>query len=501
MQPLVALLLTLVAQLVLQPVVCHEHDGYNHDSSSVASNPQWMAYINGNTALSQLSLPGTHDSMAHYGGDAVQCQSMGLAEQLESGIRVLDIRCRHIDNACAIHHGSFYQHANLDDVLITVTGFLSANPTETILMRLKDKEHDDGEGVTRSFEDTFLDYRSRYANFFWGYTGNDNPKLDEVRGKIVLLQNFGANWLYGINWYTINNIQDAYSMGTNWDLYGKWEKVRAHLDAAANGDSNSLYVNFLSASGGSFPYFVASGHVSPGTGDARLATGKTTPGWQNDWPDFPRVDCFIGICTIAFEGTNMLTMDWSGWQISSRRVGIIMADFPGGGLINRIIFGGNNIVLNCHDYISCARSITAARSARPTALAPSKQAQEEKASRATEATEEISGASTSGTAAAGGSSKELMCLDHNPSCSKYVRNGDCTKNADYMLRACCASCLEAAEPPLEERAGEVCGDWHAYCGLWAGQGKCEEAAGYMSTACCSTCSGSGLRKRLMRKMK
>ncbi|WP_251862453.1 hypothetical protein [Clostridium sp. Marseille-Q2269] len=67
-----------------------------------------------------------------------------------------------------------------------------------------------------------------------------------------------------------------------------------------------------------------------------MSTGFTTPGWKNKYPDFPRVNCFIGICTIAFEGTNILTTN----RINSSkysRVGIIAADFPGRGLIDSTI--------------------------------------------------------------------------------------------------------------------------------------------------------------------
>jgi hypothetical protein len=154
-----------------------------------------------------------------------------------------------------------------------------------------------------------------------------------MRGRLVVLQNFDAGGKYGLPYGELD-AQDEYNLGTNWDLYWKWEKVRDQLNKANGGPSDTKYINYLSGSGGVFPYFVASGHSSPGTGAPRLATGLTTPGWNSSYPDFPRVDCFIGICTIAFEGTNILTSDRLG---NYKRVGIIMADFPGPDLINNII--------------------------------------------------------------------------------------------------------------------------------------------------------------------
>lgn len=77
-------------------------------------------------------------------------------------------------------------------------------------------------------------------------------------------------------------IQDEYHLSTNWDLYDKWTKVKDHLTNANNSDPSNrkTFINFLSGSGGSFPYFVASGQSSPGTNAPRLLTGRTTPGWK-----------------------------------------------------------------------------------------------------------------------------------------------------------------------------------------------------------------------------
>jgi 1-phosphatidylinositol phosphodiesterase len=296
-----------------------------------------MARIGNGVKLSQMSIPGTHDTMSHYGGDIAQTQSMSLATQLNSGIRALDIRCRHQNNMFQIHHGIIDQRATFDDVMKAVTAFLAAHPGETVLMRVK--EEYDPKGNSRSFEATFADYYAKYPGKFWKYT-SDNPTLGEVRGKIVLLQNFTSGTQYGIKWSTLD-IQDDFSVKTNWDLEGKWNKVAAHMDAAKANGGAAIYVNFLSASGGSFPYFIASGHSSPGTGAPRLATGKTTPGWKSCCKMFPRVSCALGICTIAFEGTNILygtrLLQYNNDHKGKFHTGIVMADFPGYGLIQAIV--------------------------------------------------------------------------------------------------------------------------------------------------------------------
>ncbi len=344
--PMTRILFLLILAIASSGVAAHESPAYSHDAQARTSNPDWMSRLPDTLLLSQLSIPGTHDTMSFYGGDAVQTQSMSLPDQLRSGVRVLDIRCRHVADIFAIHHGMVFQNAYFTDVLNAAIDFLAEHPGETVLMRVK--EEYDPLNNTRTFEETFrTQYWDVYTKHFWDpserlresrlsdVSSVDNPTLGELRGKIVILQNFSASVRYGVD-YNSFSIQDEYSLASNWDLYDKWLDVQAHLRLAVAGPAHTKYMNYLSGATGSFPYFVASGHSSPQTDAPRLLTGRTTPGWKNSWPDFPRVSCIVGICSIAFEGTNVLTYDRLGVEYTGR-VGVVMSDFPGPGLIERVI--------------------------------------------------------------------------------------------------------------------------------------------------------------------
>lgn len=311
-------------------------EGYSHDADIRTSNTDWMARLPDSLRLSELSVPGTHDTMSFYGGDIVQTQSMPLANQLKSGIRALDIRCKHVHDEFPIYHGIAFQYAYFSDVLATVIDFLKTHPTETVLMRVS-KEGDGGNN-SETFEATFLRrYYEPNKESFWQGAG-DNPLLGELRGKIVVLQNFGGP-RYGIPYPGAFRIQDHWELGSNWDLYDKWDKVKAHARTAIAGDRQHCFVNYLSASTGSFPYFVASGASSPQTDAPLLLTGRTTiGGWKDSWPDFPRVSCLGDWCSIAFLGTNQLLYPRlaAGGELHGR-VGIVMSDFPGPGLISATI--------------------------------------------------------------------------------------------------------------------------------------------------------------------
>ncbi|KAG7240973.1 hypothetical protein INR49_026151 [Caranx melampygus] len=102
-------------------------------------NPSWMASVPDDQPLSEVTMPGTHNTMALYGGVYAECQTWSLASQLQAGVRFLDIRVRHVKGNLTIHHGVSYQRAHFGHVLGGVAEFLQEFPTETVLMRLREE--------------------------------------------------------------------------------------------------------------------------------------------------------------------------------------------------------------------------------------------------------------------------------------------------------------------------------------------------------------------------
>jgi 1-phosphatidylinositol phosphodiesterase len=336
----------------------HRHHSYFREDGKQVDNPNWMSVLQDSIRLSELSIPGTHQSLSRHSGgitplDAVKNQSMALRFQLESGIRVLDVRCAIVGNSFNIYHGDYYQKENFAGVLNRVVAFLRAHPRETVLMRVKEEKT----GLPVKFEEIFRDTywnNKDYKDFMW--KGQQlNPTLGEIRGKIVILQDF-ARWQcpeplspgapvssihpdYGIC-YNSFDIQDSFKL----QGYAKWVGVKAYLDRANKGfdaglNRDAKYINYLSAVGADSigiprPWFVASGHRNPRTdAERRLALKGPTP----RWPDFPRKMNRHGKEDVYYEGMNTLTYDFIRNGHFTNRVGIIMADFPGGGLIERII--------------------------------------------------------------------------------------------------------------------------------------------------------------------
>ena len=140
---------------------------------------------------------------------------------------------------------------------------------------------------------------------------------------ILLLQEFNALEVHGLLWATFTVLANK-KMGTNWDLYSKWLDIKAFLPATNSAKKSRI--SFWTGHGGSYPYFVVSGKSSMTGG--RLMTGLTTPGFKNSYPDFPRVACFIGICSIAFEGMNIMGYKYIASQ-NYVYTGIIYTDMYG----------------------------------------------------------------------------------------------------------------------------------------------------------------------------
>ncbi len=219
----------------------------------------WMQGLADSKRLTELTLPGTHDSCAQIGGHGnfAKCQGLNLIEQFHRGVRFIDIRCRHYKNAFTIHHGIIYQQLNFNDVITICQKFLQNYPSECIVMSVKE-EHDPNHN-TQSFEQTFQNYVHNSPPNLW-YLQDKIPQLGNVRGKIVLLRRFSAKPpSFGINvnqWddnatfsHTNANgitysVQDLYKVDTAGNH--KLQQIKDQMIAAQNGPADTLYLNFTS---------------------------------------------------------------------------------------------------------------------------------------------------------------------------------------------------------------------------------------------------------------
>ncbi|KAG4106313.1 PLC-like phosphodiesterase [Neocallimastix lanati (nom. inval.)] len=203
---------------------------FNHDAD-------WMRYIDDNTKINEINIPGTHDTgtynIDHYIYNSNfpflttvlpdnikdltgKTQDLNIEEQLESGIRYLDIRLglNGKSNKLYVTHGSLacleedeyenYTYLYFENIIKYCINFLRKYGSETIIIHLKKediniKEKQESlinEKISDLIEEIYNKFDSKenihYKNYIYVSKENDNdysnenmPILDNVRGKIV----------------------------------------------------------------------------------------------------------------------------------------------------------------------------------------------------------------------------------------------------------------------------------------------------------------------------
>lgn len=278
----------------------------------------WMADIPDSALLSSINIPGTHDTGT--GGvtedrgilspfDALsltQCQKYYYEEQLTVGIRSLDVRCSASSDAATaaetkIVHGSdtwkcynrWGEELTLEQILDTSKEFLTAHPSETIVMMVAKND-----GSEKGMIHALADYISENKDLFWQTDSHSVPTMGEARGKIVLVSRFNVgdtgvdgidetwfgpqlddwdNFDYGSTEGLINISSDsgykAYAQDAYNELSGTGEKQNFIKGAVADSSNTSTpgdaYIWNFTSSALAFPQEIAR-DINPWLWDSTL---------------------------------------------------------------------------------------------------------------------------------------------------------------------------------------------------------------------------------------
>ena len=239
---------------------------------TVLNSTNWMQGIDDDTSISAMSIPGTHDSGARYGGGPTQCQELEIADQLRRGIRFLDIRCAYavatLGGDFPVYHGGIYQYLDFEKVQSACTDFLTAHPSEFIMMNVQQEQVPN---LHNKSSDEFRDkFMSLYDPDYWAFP-ETIPTLGDCRKKIVLIRSgwprmtgkseSGLEWNgFGIDGTSSNAIFDTqngwskYNVGT-WDQQNtaKADAVKEYMTrAATRAAGDKIYLNFLSRAAGAY---------------------------------------------------------------------------------------------------------------------------------------------------------------------------------------------------------------------------------------------------------
>lgn len=217
-------------------------------NSNNADYSTWMKKLDDSTSLRNINMPGSHDTMALYSiGDlAGQCQSLSLEDQLNLGVRFLDIRLKEDKNQLKAVHGFIDQRASFEYITDVVEKFIKDNPSEMIIMSVKEEADPSNSDI--SFEESL----KTYLNNDTYYLNNELPNtLGEARGKVVLLSRYSSPSI-GIPAYT--GWEDSCSFTLPNDIYVQdtykitsKEQKQDEVVKCFNESGHALKINFLSA--------------------------------------------------------------------------------------------------------------------------------------------------------------------------------------------------------------------------------------------------------------
>lgn len=216
-------------------------------TSLLAGGAEWMTSLPDSAPLSALPIPGTHNSAALHEPvrSTAACQDLTVPAQLDAGVRFLDIRCRHVDDGLAIHHGIISQKTTFDAVVRDVLAFLDRHPGETVILSIQ--ETTGAERNTRSFPATVDAHIAEHADRW--LTGSAIPALGEARGKIVLFRRYegSSRGIDATGWESGRSphlrVQDRFRVT---DVDEKWRAITAMFDETQAGPPDTLFINFTS---------------------------------------------------------------------------------------------------------------------------------------------------------------------------------------------------------------------------------------------------------------
>ena len=220
------------------------------DRSTNNKYAEWMKDLPDTTLVKNIDLPGSHDTMALYSvADlAGQCQTLSLRDQLNLGVRFLDIRLKEDHNSLKAVHGFIDQKASFKDIKKTVTTFLEKHPSEFIIMSVKEEADPSGSDI--SFEQALINEIGDNSIFLKDLRLIPSF-INEVRGKVVILSRYKDSSI-GIpayeGWedsksFTLPNgiyVQDTYQITSK-------EQKQEEIIKCFNELVYTLKINFLSA--------------------------------------------------------------------------------------------------------------------------------------------------------------------------------------------------------------------------------------------------------------
>lgn len=152
---------------------------------------EWMKYIDDDAVVTDLAIPGSHDSGCIEMPWYAATQDLTFAEQLDRGVRYFDIRVNDDGGDLVIFH-SIVNGVSYESVLKDIDEFMDAHPSEFLVFLVLDFSHfkNDSEGKVFALLDEMVSAEKvvNDSNIL-DTTFLDNLTLKDARGKLIVFIN------------------------------------------------------------------------------------------------------------------------------------------------------------------------------------------------------------------------------------------------------------------------------------------------------------------------
>ena len=235
---LLAVIVILITKIALTPI--------NKNYDPIA----WMKNIDDSVLINDLSIPGTHDSGAMHSifDVAGKCQEMNIQNQLNIGVRFLDIRLQLVKDELQVVHSFVKQDLDFVSVLEDLNEFITSYNSEFLIVSIK--KDNDSVKSTVDFSDKVLEELGKYQNIVLDTLPST---VKEARGKIYILNRFtsenigimaSSNWKDSTS-FELGNlyVQDNYSID---DINIKLEDIKKTFELSIS-DFDHLHLIQMSS--------------------------------------------------------------------------------------------------------------------------------------------------------------------------------------------------------------------------------------------------------------
>lgn len=208
----------------------------------------WMSYIHDDTKISDISIPGTHDSGATHSIFDVsgKCQDLSVKQQLRVGVRFFDLRLQLVNDEFKIVHSFVKQNLSFKKVLKDLSKFIKEYNSEFIIISLKKEESD--VNSTLDFKEKLTSDLNEYKDII--SFDNVLPEyINDARGKIYIMDRYGLDYGLPLSYwgddtsFEVNNyyVQDNYCIN---DINEKKEDIIKAIEYKKTSDN--IVINFTS---------------------------------------------------------------------------------------------------------------------------------------------------------------------------------------------------------------------------------------------------------------